>query len=132
MAGPSFFTKSCAHRCLLCVLVFALLPPGISQGQITRVSADQNRILISGLARVGGAGIAELAPNQSTNDLAAVSEVGSVKATGPFTISISRWDGPRDRLYSGFLAFQRINGLASCSPRGNALCRREMRQDRKI
>ena len=76
---------------------------------ITRISATQNKIFISGQAQGGLAGIAELAPYQSTNDLAAVVEVAHVPAKRAFTVSIPRWDGTRDRLYSGFLAFTSTN-----------------------
>ena len=39
--------------------------------------------------------------------------LGSQRARGAFKIKIPRWDGQRDRLYSGFVAFTTANGARS-------------------
>ncbi len=70
-------------------------------------------------------GIAELTPYQSDKDLPAAPEVGRVKPGGQFSIIVPRWDDARDRLYSGFLAFQLTNG--SPFPRGEIRFVEEMR-----
>ncbi len=75
--------------------------------EITHVSATKNRIFISGKAEWANIGIVELAPYQSTNDLANAPNVVKFKAKGAFNISIPRWDDGRDRVYSGFLPTRR-------------------------
>ena len=57
--------------------------------------------------------LAELAPYQSTNELANAEVVGQTMARGAFKLKIPRWDGSRDRLYSGFIAVTATNGLRS-------------------
>jgi Family of unknown function (DUF5722) len=77
--------------------------------EITHISATKNRIYLSGRAEGATVGIAEFAPYQSTNDLANVPSLAQIKARGVFNISVPRWDGDRDRLYSGFLAYSTTN-----------------------
>jgi Family of unknown function (DUF5722) len=79
-------------------------------GEIAHISATKDRINITGRAGSEAIGIAELAPYQSTNDLPNAPSLAQVKAQGAFHLSLPRWDGDRDRLYSGFLAYAATHG----------------------
>ena len=79
--------------------------------EIGRITANGREIIISGRAGREKIGIAELAPYQGTNDLAGVPVVSEVEGKRSFNLRIPRFDGPRDRLYSGFAAFTTTNGV---------------------
>jgi Family of unknown function (DUF5722) len=78
--------------------------------QIVSISATSDRILIAGRAVSSPLSIAELAPYQSTNNLPDAPVVTQATSGKRFKINLPRWDGARDRLYSGFLAFSTTNG----------------------
>lgn len=95
-------------RAVACV-VFPFLAASAFAAEITHVSATKNRIFINGKAAWEMVGIAELTPYQSTNDLAHAPSVARFKAVGTYNVSVPRWDGKRDRLYSGFVAYSGAN-----------------------
>jgi hypothetical protein len=91
------------------LLVSMLLAVGSLHAEITSISAGKDQITIAGHGSDGSVGIAELQPYQSTNDLADAPQVAQMSRARNFKIRIPRWDGPRDRLYSGFLTFAVTN-----------------------
>jgi hypothetical protein len=77
---------------------------------ISRIYANSNELVITGHGEKSApVSIAELAPYQSTNDLANALEIAEIKPARNFKLRIPRFDGQRDRLYSGFLAFTATN-----------------------
>ena len=72
----------------------------VSSGEITGISATASQLVISGRAETDGARIVELAPFDSSASNAPV--VAEIRSPGKLTAAISRFDGPRDRIYSGF------------------------------
>ncbi len=97
-------------RVILCAALFALLAFDAAATEITHVSANKICISINGQTEGGTVGIVELAPYQSTNDLADAPSVIELEAKGAFHISTWRIPGNRDRIYSGFLAYTVTNG----------------------
>jgi hypothetical protein len=98
-----------ARLLVVAAVILSVLPePGIAQ--ISRVSATRDFITFEGRADDSPLSIAELAPCQSTNDLQRADIVERVDRQGRFTMKLPRWDGARDRLYSGFLAFSNAPG----------------------
>ncbi|HZV34200.1 MAG TPA: DUF5722 domain-containing protein [Verrucomicrobiae bacterium] len=57
-------------------------------------------------------GVAELAPYQAIEEVANAPEIAHTKRGRRFTIIIPRFDGPRDRLYSGFVVFKNVQRSA--------------------
>lgn len=96
---------------VFCALIGAWLPAAGWAVEITRVTANRDELYIFGMADGEAVGVAELAPYQGTNELADAAVAGQAGAKGAFKIKIPRWDGSRDRLYSGFVAFTTRNGL---------------------
>jgi len=80
--------------------------------EVTRVTANRDEIYISGQADRQEIGVAEVAPYHPTNELT-VAVVGTAEGKRNFTLKIPRFDGLRDRLYSGFFAFTKTNGVGS-------------------
>jgi hypothetical protein len=99
------------------VLLLAVVVAQESAAQINHVSADATNLTLEGRASQKHFFIAELAPYQSSNELQSLPIVAQVGPGNPFAIPLPRWDGPRDRLYSGFLAFVATNGTRT--PLGN-------------
>ena len=102
-----------------------LAAANLTAAEITRVIADKKEITISGTTAGESIGIAELQPYQSTNDLAVAPVVAEFKSKKRFKATLPRWDGARDRLYSGFVAFTKTNGTPA--PQGAIRFVEEMR-----
>lgn len=83
----------------------------ICSAGINHISATATQIIISGRAEKSAERIVELAPNQSAADLSNAPVVAEVRSTRSFKIRVPRFDGQRDRLYSGFLAFTTTNNV---------------------
>ncbi|MDB6122107.1 MAG: hypothetical protein JWQ71_1100 [Pedosphaera sp.] len=114
-AGANWSRK--AIYSFLIASIFCLLAK-VSAAEITHISATKNQITISGKASHELLSIAELAPYQSANNLSEAPVVAQTTSKGSFKIKIPRWDGPRDRLYSGFLPFT-ISTNSARMPQGN-------------
>ncbi len=97
------------RKFVLCAITGLVVSRAALAVEITQVTANRDEICISGRGDRQEVGIVELAPYQGTNDLAAAAVVGKSEAKRSFKIKIPRWDGARDRLYSGFLAFTETN-----------------------
>src|ERR1700678_3426129 len=85
-----------------CAVLSGLWSSGVFAAEITRVTAGREDIYIAGRGEGQPIGIVELAPYQNTNQLADAPVVGQALGKGAFKIKVPRWDGERDRLYSGF------------------------------
>jgi hypothetical protein len=77
--------------------------------EITRIAATPKQLIISGVAEAGSKKIVELAPCDSLDQSTNAPVVAEVRFAGKFTVAIDRFDGPRDRIYSGF-DFDRLVG----------------------
>ena len=98
---------------LVWLLVSGVVAVTAFGAEIERINADRDEIIISGRAEKELVGVAELAPYQGTNELAGAAVVGQAEGKRSFRLGIPRFDGPRDRLYSGFVAFTTTNGQRS-------------------
>ena len=100
------------YQIALCVVVGAVLSLNAFALEITRITADREKISIVGRGNeASNFAIVELAPYQSVHDISDAPVVGTAKGGGKFKINLPRRDGTRDRLYSGFVACSRSNGL---------------------
>lgn len=100
----------CRWRALACAAWLVLPVASFASTEVSHITATRDLITISGRSDDPTAVIAELAPYQSTNEISDAPNVADVKAQGNFRINIPRWDGSRDRLYSGFVAYVSTNG----------------------
>ncbi|MDB6022449.1 MAG: hypothetical protein JWQ04_2306, partial [Pedosphaera sp.] len=106
-----FMERAGAPLILLFAFLLSQTTVRASAANITHITATPTQISITGHADDSvPIHIAELAPYQSTNDLANAPEVAQARPRHNFSVIVPRWDGPRDRLYSGFLAFTATNG----------------------
>lgn len=76
---------------------------------ITQVAATASELRLI-LNATGDIRIAELAPFQSLADAVTAPEIMRVTASGTTEIALPRFEGERDRLYSGFVALQSVPG----------------------
>jgi hypothetical protein len=98
------------RRIILGAWCCGLALSGATAVEITRISATKEAIIIYGATDREWVGIAELEPYQSTNDLPLAPVVAEFQSRKHFKATLPRWDGARDRLYSGFVAFTKTNG----------------------
>ncbi len=91
---------------LLAALLVPIIPLVANDAEgVLEVRATKDEILIKVRSSSASMRIVELQPLDSTRDAAAQkASVAQVKKTKGKTISISRFDGARDRLYSAFVA----------------------------
>lgn len=89
------------------------LPPVLHAGEIVRIRATPDQIVLTGRAERPGSILVELAPHEPAG-LTGAPALAEVQSAGEFTTRVARFDGPRDRIYSGF-AFRSIAG-ATHSP----------------
>lgn len=82
----------------LCCLPFRAPASGIAQ-----VTANGDKLIFRGEADGDHAVIAELSPFQTEKDAPAAPVAIRVESPASFEISCPRFDGERDRIYSGFL-----------------------------
>ncbi|HKS35757.1 MAG TPA: DUF5722 domain-containing protein, partial [Verrucomicrobiae bacterium] len=93
-----------------CVIAAWWIGPAGSVG-ITQVTATANDLTLTLKNAAGDIRIAELAPFQSIANAVRAPEVMKVSASGTMEIVLPRFDGRRDRLYSGFVALQSVPHL---------------------
>lgn len=109
--------ESGGFRGLLPALVVAWCVAGFGRAalaaEIAGVTATKDKIILRGRSEGGFTGLAELQPNQSADEIAAAPVVAEFQSKRSFKVEIPRWEGPRDRLYSGFLAFTTNDGTRS-------------------
>jgi len=88
----------------LVLLLAVVVAPRIC-AQINHVSADATNLTLEGRASQKTLLLSRNSRriNRATNSKAA-DRPQQVGPGNPFAIPLPRWDGPRDRLYSGFLA----------------------------
>src|SRR5437660_9242175 len=88
---------------LLALILWSLGGSVLAQtpGGVTRVLATRERLVVCGTLSSAGR-LAELQPYETDRARGGV----SVAALGPgaFNVTLPRFDGPRDRLYSAFVA----------------------------
>jgi uncharacterized protein DUF5722 len=75
---------------------------------VTHVAATASELRLTLKNAAGDIRIAELAPFQSLADAAGAPKVMNATADGTMEIALPRFDGQRDRLYSGFVALQSV------------------------
>jgi len=78
---------------------------------ISEISATRDEIIVTGRTDATLVQIAELEPYQGTNALFDAPMAVERRGRDGYRIKIPRWDGSRDRLYSGFLAFDSSTGM---------------------
>ena len=79
-------------------------------GGVTHVLATTNELVLTVTGAVGPVSIAELAPYETPASATSAPVVLKANLAGSATLKLPRFDGPRDRLYSGFVVLQSSPG----------------------
>jgi hypothetical protein len=88
-----------------CVIASWWIGPVGSVG-ITHIAATADELTLTLKSAEGDLSLAELAPFQSLADAAGAPMMKKANTSGLMEIALPRFDGNRDRLYSGFVALQ--------------------------
>jgi hypothetical protein len=100
--GRFVVTVLSMRKILAAAFIIWLMIPTFSPAQIFRIEASKDHLLVLGKNENASLKIIELAPNESLTNAFQRGPIASVSKKGKFKISISRFDGERDRIYSGF------------------------------
>jgi hypothetical protein len=92
-------------RLIPTIAAVLIMSPANADLRVTRVVAEKESLIVSGTAARGPVELVEVAPYEGAEAARGRAGLGArASRGGRFRVPVARWDGPRDRLYSGWVA----------------------------